>query len=115
MTFRLRTNSGRKLHPAVPELAHQFLRGEIDRRDFLRTAAWLGVAAASARAFTGAIAPTPARAEDTPKRGGSVRYAGPVMEMNDPATVTWTSASNVFRNSIEYLTLVDEDNISHPY
>jgi peptide/nickel transport system substrate-binding protein len=115
MTFRLRTNSGRKLHPAVPELANQFLRGEIARRDFLRTAAWLGVSAASATAFTGAIAPAPALAQETPKRGGSIRYAGAVMEMNDPATVTWTAASNVFRNSIEYLTLVDEDNISHPY
>ncbi len=115
MTFRLRTNSGRRLHPAVPELADQFLRGEVGRRDFLRTVAWLGVSVASARAFTGLLAPTPALAQETPKRGGSVRYAGPVMEMNDPATVTWTAASNLFRNSIEYLTLVDEDNVTHPY
>ena len=37
MTFSLRTNNGRKLHPAVPELANQFLRGEIGRRDFLES------------------------------------------------------------------------------
>ena len=61
MNFGLKTNSGRKLHSAIPELANQFLRGEVNRRDFLRTAAWLGVSLASAKAFTGALAPTPAK------------------------------------------------------
>jgi peptide/nickel transport system substrate-binding protein len=115
MTFGLKTNSGRKLHPAVSDLANGYLRGEIDRRSFLRTVAWLGVSVASAKAFTGALTPAPALAQETPKRGGSIRYAASVMEMNDPATVTWTQPSNVFRNCIEYLTLVDEDNVTHPY
>ena len=114
MAFGFRTNSGRKPHPAVPELAGQFLRGEIGKRDFLRTAGWLGVSAASARAFTGAITPTPAVAQETPKRGGSVRYACLVQEMNDPATVNSVQPANVFRNCIEFLTVVDEDNITHP-
>jgi hypothetical protein len=35
MAFRFRTNSGRKPHPAVPELANRFLRGEISERDWI--------------------------------------------------------------------------------
>jgi len=114
MGFKLWTNSGRKLHQAVPALADQFVKGEIGRRDFLQTVAWLGVAAASARAFAGAVSPVPAAAQEAPKKGGSLRYASAVMEINDPMLVTWTQASNVFRNSLEYLTMVDEDNITQP-
>lgn len=117
MAFKLRTNSGRPLHPEVPALQDQFLKGEIDRRDFLRTAAWLGVALGSARAFTQAIAPTPAQAQaaETPKRGGTIRQATVVQEITDPHAVTWTSATTLTRNSVEFLTHVDEDNITHPY
>ena len=115
MFFKLRTNSGLALHSAVPELADGFLRGEVDRRAFLRTVALLGVSATSARAFVGAVAPMPAAAQETPKTGGVLRMAGAIMEITDPSLVTWIEASNEFRNSLEFLTLVDADNITHPY
>ncbi|GGF12414.1 diguanylate cyclase [Aliidongia dinghuensis] len=118
--FKLRTNSGRALHPAVPALADQLAKGEIGRRDFLRTAAWLGVSAASAQAFAAAfggalMAPGRAEAAEVPKKGGSLRFTCQIQEMKDPALVSWIEASNLYRNSLEFLTLVDADNVTHPY
>lgn len=107
----LRTTSGRPAHPDVPAVADQFVKGEIDRRAFLRTVTLLGVSAASAMAFAGVA---PAQAQETPKKGGSLRYGAAIMEMNDPMMITWTQPSNVLRNVIEFLTRVDEDNITHP-
>ncbi|GJE27610.1 ABC transporter substrate-binding protein [Methylobacterium organophilum] len=111
--FRLKTLSGRPQHPAIEDLCHSLDRGLIGRRDFLRTAAWLGVSAASAAAFAGRT--TVAAAAEAPKRGGSVRFACQIQEMQDPAASTYFEAANVFRNVIEYLTKVDADNVVHPY
>ncbi|MCX7382953.1 MAG: ABC transporter substrate-binding protein [Alphaproteobacteria bacterium] len=109
--FKLRTNSGRPVHPDVPQVTDLFLKGEIDRRAFLRTVTLLGVSASSAFAVTGA---TPAGAQETPKKGGALRYGSAVMEINDPMMITWTQPSNVLRNVVEYLTRVDEDNMTLP-
>ena len=109
----LRTTSGRPAHPEVSAVADQYLKGEIDRRAFLRTVSLLGISAASAAAFAGVAAP--AQAQETPKKGGSLRYGAAIMEMNDPMMITWTQPSNVLRNVIEFLTRVDEDNITHPH
>ena len=35
--------------------------------------------------------------------------------MTDPAEITWIEASNLFRNSVEFLTYVDSDNVTYPY
>jgi peptide/nickel transport system substrate-binding protein len=122
--FGLRTNSGRPVHPAIPELCESLLRGEVERREFLRTVSWLGVAVASARAFAltaagaatgGLLAPIDAHAQAVPKMGGTLRIGCRVQEMTDPSVVTWVDPSNVFRTSLEYLTFVDPDNVTHPY
>ncbi|MDR3514943.1 MAG: ABC transporter substrate-binding protein [Azospirillaceae bacterium] len=118
--FGLKMLSGRRLHAAAPELCDRLIRGEIGRRDFLQTMSWLGVSAASASVFASAVVgdalfPTAARAQEAPKRGGSLRFVCQIQEMTDPAAVSWIEASVVFRNTLEYLTLVDADNVSHPY
>jgi peptide/nickel transport system substrate-binding protein len=112
----LKNNDGSSLHPAMAGLEKQARAGEIDRRAFLRTACLLGVSAGSAKAFLGDRLDlvTPASAQ-TPKTGGTLRMSCRIQEMKDPALVTWIEPSNVFRNTIEYLTLVDADNVSHPY
>lgn len=112
--FKLKTLSGRPPHPAVDGLCESLRRGDVGRRDFLRTAAWLGISAASAKAATG-LGIGPANAAETPKRGGSVRFACQIQEMQDPAASTYFEAANVYRNVIEYLTRVDADNVVHPY
>jgi peptide/nickel transport system substrate-binding protein len=108
----LHNNDGTTPHRAVAELCDQLRSGAIDRRSFLRTVAWLGVSAASARAFLGLPA---AAATETPKQGGLLRFACAVQQLTDPALSTWIEASNLFRNSLEFLTSVDADNVTHPY
>lgn len=116
-TQPLETLSGRSLHPDVPGLCEAFGNGRVDRRAFLRTLAWLGVTAASASAFAGAL-PGEARAEDAAvaaKPGGDLRFGCAIQEITDPAVSNWIEASNLYRNSLEFLTFVDADNVTHPY
>ena len=90
-------------HPALAGLAADHAAGRIGRRDFLRTAAWLGAAVPLA-----ACAAIPPPSRDT------LRFVGAVPQMTDPALTSWVEASNLFRNSLEYLTEVDADNIVRP-
>jgi peptide/nickel transport system substrate-binding protein len=116
MAEELRNSDGGKLHPAVPGLLQQALNGAIDRREFLRTVAWLGVSVASAKAMLGmAQAATPEPMVPDPRRGGKLRFACVVQQMSDPALINWIEASNLLRNSLEFLTYTDADNVTHPY
>jgi len=107
-----------KVHPYVPEAAEQLRRGEIDRREFLRTVTLLGVSATAAYAFAGRVTGEGlvSRAfAQTPKRGGTLRMAMQVQEMSDPAIYDWVEKSNVSRQMIEYLTITGPDNVTRPY
>jgi len=116
---KLTNNDGSPLHPAVGKLSKQVVEGEISRRQFLRTVALLGVAVPSAEAFLastiGGIAPTPALADEAPRQGGVLRFQAQIQEIVDPALSQWIDGSNVYRQSLEYLTEVDADNITKPY
>ncbi len=112
MVDGLRNNFGDDLHPAVPELWDQARRGLIDRRTLLRTLSWLGVSIASAKALLGVAHAEP---QPVPQRGGVLRFVCVVQEMADPALINWIEASNLLRNSLEFLTYTDADNITHPY
>ena len=122
----LKNNDGSALHPAARELVHDALRRGTDRRSVLRVLSWLGVSMVSARAALGVAAraatssgPTPtglvAGRGQTPKTGGTLRFVCSVQQMTDPAATTWIEASNLFRNSVEFMTYVDSDNATHPY
>ena len=114
----LETINGKPLHPGVKELCAQYEDGKMDRREFVRLAAFLGVSAASAYAFAGdplgggLVKEAGAQA---PKQGGTLRVAMQVQEMKDPATFDWTQKSNQTRHIIEYLTITGSDNITRPY
>ena len=110
--FGLVNTDGGPPHPAAPEFCDLMLRGEIGRRDFLRTASWLGVSAASAASAAGLSACAPPRA---PGGRDTLRFVCAVQQMTDPALTTWIEASNLFRNSLEFLTEVDADNITRPF
>jgi peptide/nickel transport system substrate-binding protein len=111
----LRNNDGSRLHPAARSLAHDALRRTItDRRSVLRVLSWLGVSIASARALL-ALPSARANGGPAPKQGGTLRFVCSVQQMTDPADTTWIEASNLFRNSVEFLTYVDPDNVTHPY
>src|SRR3546814_8761261 len=90
----------------------------MDRREFVRLAACLGVAAASAYAFAGdplGGALVQKAAAQAPKKGGVLRVAMQVQEMKDPSNFDWTQKSNQTRHIIEYLTLTGSDNVTQPY
>jgi len=107
-----------KVHPYVPELYNQFLKGEVDRREFLRTSTLLGVSAAAAYAMVGQVTGesfVPQAQAATPKMGGILRASMRVQEMVDPATFSWTQMSNQSRGFLEYLTHTGTDNVTRPY
>ena len=117
MTKKLKDEQGRRVHPYVPELCELLRKGEVDRREFLRTATLLGVSAGAAYTMAGKILGQPftpsARAEEG--KGGILRVATRVQEMSDPSTFDWIPKSNVARQIVEYLTITGPDNITRPY
>lgn len=119
MTKQLKDDSGKRIHSYVPELCEQLRKGEVDRREFLRTAALLGVSAGAAYGLAGKILgenlTSTALAQETPKEGGTLRSSMRVQEMTDPSTFDWTQKSNVSRQIVEYLTKTGTDNITRPY
>jgi peptide/nickel transport system substrate-binding protein len=106
-----------RLHPWVPELQDQLLKGEIDRREFLRTVTLLGVTSTAAYAFantvTGKGLVRTVQAA-TPKKGGILRMAMLVQDMSDPAKYDWGEKANVGRHMSEYLSITGSDNVTRP-
>ncbi len=93
----------------------------MDRREFVRCAALLGVAAGAAYAMAGMAAPATAgdglpfpAVDSKAKRGGILRIGQMVTRMHDPATYSWNEMSNQTRPMLEYLTMVGPDNIVRP-
>jgi peptide/nickel transport system substrate-binding protein len=99
-------------HPYLPNLRSDLRRGRIDRREFLRTATLLGVAVGTAYAMAGLA--MPARAQSDLPKGGKIRIGMRVHEIKDPQTISWVEPSNVLRNTVQYLTRTDADNVTHP-
>jgi peptide/nickel transport system substrate-binding protein len=102
-------------------LRRQFDEGSLSRREFIRCATLLGVAAGAAYAMAGAAAPV--LADDTlpfpavdpgAKSGGILRVGQMVARMHDPATYNWNEMSNQTRCIVEYLTMLGPDNVVRP-
>ncbi len=111
-------SEGCRIHPYVPKLKEQLAEGKIDRREFLRYSTLLGLSASAAYAFVGKVtgesfAPA-ARAADMPK-GGTLRIAQRVVEVQDPHAFSWVYDSTVVRQVAEYLTQTGHDHITRPY
>ena len=99
-------------HPYLPRLRNELQCGGVDRREFLRTATLLGVAAGAAYAMAGL--PEPAQAQTTLPKGGKLRIGMRVQEIKDPQTISWVEPSNVLRSTVQYLTRTDQNNVTHP-
>ncbi|MGF1640020.1 MAG: ABC transporter substrate-binding protein [Rhodospirillales bacterium] len=105
-------------HPYVPELADQLRRGEIGRREFLRSVTLLGVSAAAAYAMLGPLRGgriAPAARAEVPKPGGTLRMSMRVPQAADPATYDWTEKSNIARHMTEYLVKTGANNVTRPH
>src|SRR3546814_18944577 len=93
----LETINGKPLHPGVKEHCAQFGDGKLDRRQFVRLAAFLGVSAASAYAFAGAPpggALLPNAAAHDPTHAGLLPLALPVTVLTHPTNCDWPPKTN---------------------
>jgi peptide/nickel transport system substrate-binding protein len=108
----------RRIHPYIPNLIAQLEAHRVDRREFLRTATLLGLAAPVAYGIVGRVlgesAIPRARAQGTPQKGGILRVGMEVQKMDDPATYSWVQMSNQTRHIAEYLAITGPDNVTRP-
>jgi peptide/nickel transport system substrate-binding protein len=101
-----------KLHPLVKHAGSEMAEGVLDRRGFLRIATLLGVAAPVAYGLAGL--PMPALAQAAPKKGGIVRIGMRVQDLKSPHTYSWIEGANAARQTLDYLTFTDIDNVTKP-
>jgi len=95
------TINGKAVHPAVPGLAREARAGKLSRREFLAMATALGVTGPAAYGMLGLAAP--ARAQDAPVRGGTIKIAMSVMRIDDPRLFDWSQKANQARLIVEPL------------
>jgi peptide/nickel transport system substrate-binding protein len=112
--------SSHKPHPYVCELTEQLRKGDIGRREFLRTAALLGVSATAAYGLVADLLPggaaRVARAQAArPRMGGNLRVGMSVMDITDPAKYDWPPKANIARQIIEPLVQIGLDNVARPH
>jgi len=101
-------------HPLIPELVDQLKKGGISRREFVQSAAVLGVSATAAYALAG-VSPRAAQAQESPKFGGNLRVSMNVKEVSDPATFDWGEKGDVARHVIEPMVQIDKNNVARPH
>jgi peptide/nickel transport system substrate-binding protein len=101
-----------KLHPLVTAAGREMADGKLDRREFLRVATLLGVGAGAAYSMAGLS--EPAMAQGAPRKGGTLRLGMRVQDLSSPHTYSWIEATNVARQTVEYLTYTGVDNVTRP-
>ena len=105
-------------HVLVPTLKRQLVERQIDRREFVRYATLLGMAAPAAYAFvakvTGGPLVAPAAAQGTLPKGGTLRIAMRCQDLKSPHTYSWVESSNSARQVVDYLTVTGVDNVTRP-
>ena len=101
-----------KQHPIFARAGAEFADGRLDRREFLRIATLLGIAAPAAYGLAGLTAPV--LAQGTPKKGGVVRIGMRVQDLKSPHTYSWIEQANIARQSLDYLTFTGIDNVTRP-
>ena len=104
-------------HQYFETLQKQLSDGRLDRREFVRYSALLGISATTAYAVAGKItgedfAPK-AVAQDMPV-GGNIKIAMRVYVVDNPHTFSWVIDSNIVRQVCGYLTRTGTDNVTRP-
>lgn len=103
-------------HPYLPRLVAQLEERRIDRREFLRTATLLGVAAPAAYALASRIDGGAAFAQEEEKpKGGTLRISTTVYDVSSPPTATTTAHPLIYSQVVEYLTKTGADNVTRPH
>ena len=104
-------------HVLIPTLKRQLADHLIDRREFLRYAALLGMSATAAHAFVRKVTGEPfvatAAAQSLPK-GGTLRLGMRCQDLKSPHTYSWIESANVTRQVLDYLAVTGIDNVTRP-
>src|SRR5229473_5053696 len=105
-------------HALVPTLKRQLVERQIDRREFVRYATLLGMAAPAAYAFVARVTRerlvAPAEAQATLPKGGTLRLAMRCQDLKSPHTYSWIESANSARQVLDYLTVTGVDNVTRP-
>ena len=103
------------VHPRIPSLAREARAGGLERREFLALATALGATTAMAYGALGLAAPSAALAQDTPKKGGTLKVAMKVKKVEDPRIFDWSEMGNVARQYVEPLVRYTRDSTFQPW
>ncbi|GAB6059810.1 ABC transporter substrate-binding protein [Desulfonatronum parangueonense] len=106
-------NKKPEMHPGIPDLLDQHTQGKLSRREFIRFAALLGLSVGAAASMVNLSQPRSALA--SVQRGGTLKISSPIQKVTHPAQFSWVAPSQQLRQVAEYLTLTDENNVTHPY
>ncbi len=104
-------------HKAISQLKRDLRDRLISRREFVRSAALLGLTATAAYMWVGRITGepfAPPAAARVPS-GGTLRISMRCPSIASPHTYAWIFDSNIGRGVHEYLTRTGQDNITRPY
>ncbi|MGI9310272.1 MAG: ABC transporter substrate-binding protein [bacterium] len=105
-------------HPGVEEMKDALAEGRCSRREFIRTAALLGVGAPLAYGMASSIVGEeilPPMMRKAHAKGGVLRFGMQIPEIADPAVYDWVEKSVISRHLCEYLTYWGPDNVTRPY
>jgi peptide/nickel transport system substrate-binding protein len=102
-----------RLHPYIHELIDQYEKDKLTRREFLRYATLLGLSVGVASSLIGLPRPGSIFAGRV-RRGGTLRVSSSIQKVTHPAQFSWVAPSNQLRQVAEYLTVTDNNNITHP-
>ncbi|BCH31742.1 diguanylate cyclase [Mesorhizobium sp. L-8-10] len=113
MTFY--KSNGDRVPDHVLELAEEAKKGGVDRREFLAIASAFGASTAFAYGLLGLDGPTPAAAQETPKKGGILKVAMWIKDPKDPRKADWSEIANAERQAIEPLVKYTREYTFEPY
>ncbi|MEM9754451.1 MAG: ABC transporter substrate-binding protein [Pseudomonadota bacterium] len=96
----------------MTRLTEWMREGKLPRREFIRQATLLGLAAPVAYNLAGLS--QPARAQDLP-RGGTLTMAMRVMDISNPHAISFDEGGFPIRVCVDHLTRTGQDNITRPW
>jgi peptide/nickel transport system substrate-binding protein len=105
-------------HVLIGKLKQQLADKVMDRREFVRFAALLGMAAPTAYIWAGKITGesfVPAARAAEMAMGGTLRIAQRIPKIDSPHTFSWVYDSNIARQVCGYLTRTGVDNVTRPH
>jgi peptide/nickel transport system substrate-binding protein len=99
-------------NPTLTRLTEWMREGKLPRREFIRQATLLGLAAPAAYSLAGLV--QPARAQSLP-RGGTLTMAMRVMDVSNPHAISFDEGGFPIRVCVDHLTRTAQDNITRPW